>query len=75
MPNVADVIVVGFGPVGAVLAALLGRAGIQTVVIDKADDVYHANLRDLPRLYYDKDCQTAREVDPRSAPNLDPSIA
>ena len=41
MPNVADVIVVGFGPVGAVLAALLGRAGIQTVVIDKADDVYH----------------------------------
>jgi 2-polyprenyl-6-methoxyphenol hydroxylase-like FAD-dependent oxidoreductase len=29
MPNVADVIVVGFGPVGAVLAALLGRAGIQ----------------------------------------------
>src|SRR5262245_16107289 len=40
MPKVADVVVVGFGPVGAVLAALLGRAGIHTVVIDQADDIY-----------------------------------
>ncbi len=35
-----DVAIIGFGPAGAVLAALLGRAGIDTVVIDKADDIY-----------------------------------
>jgi 3-(3-hydroxy-phenyl)propionate hydroxylase len=40
MRGTADVAVVGFGPVGAVLAALLGRGGIRTVVIDKADDIY-----------------------------------
>lgn len=35
-----DVAVVGLGPVGAVLAALLGQVGIKTLVIDKLDDIY-----------------------------------
>ncbi|MDZ4081278.1 MULTISPECIES: bifunctional 3-(3-hydroxy-phenyl)propionate/3-hydroxycinnamic acid hydroxylase [Hydrocarboniphaga] len=34
-----DVLVVGYGPVGAALAALLGRYGVSTLVIDKAADI------------------------------------
>jgi 3-(3-hydroxy-phenyl)propionate hydroxylase len=40
MHEVVDVAIVGLGPVGAVLAALLGRAGIRTSVIDKSDDIF-----------------------------------
>jgi 3-(3-hydroxy-phenyl)propionate hydroxylase len=35
-----DVAIVGFGPVGAVLACLLGQAGLDTVVIDQAETIY-----------------------------------
>jgi 3-(3-hydroxy-phenyl)propionate hydroxylase len=35
-----DVAIVGFGPVGAVAANLLGQAGIDAVVIDKTDEVF-----------------------------------
>jgi 3-(3-hydroxy-phenyl)propionate hydroxylase len=35
-----DVAVVGFGPSGAVAAALLGQAGLRTLVIDRTDEVY-----------------------------------
>jgi 3-(3-hydroxy-phenyl)propionate hydroxylase len=35
-----DVVVVGFGPSGAVAAALLGQAGIRTLVVDRSHDVY-----------------------------------
>lgn len=34
-----DVLVVGYGPVGAALAALLGRYGVRTLVVDKAPDI------------------------------------
>lgn len=34
-----EVLIVGCGPVGATLAALLGRYGINTLVIDKAPDI------------------------------------
>jgi 3-(3-hydroxy-phenyl)propionate hydroxylase len=37
-----DVLVVGLGPVGAAVANLLGRYGIRTLVIDKADGVFMA---------------------------------
>jgi 3-(3-hydroxy-phenyl)propionate hydroxylase len=35
-----DVAIVGFGPVGAVAACLLGQAGFKTVVIDKSEAIY-----------------------------------
>ncbi|MCP8467622.1 bifunctional 3-(3-hydroxy-phenyl)propionate/3-hydroxycinnamic acid hydroxylase [Pseudomonas sp. ZM23] len=38
-PESVDVLVVGNGPVGATLAALLGRYGVDTLVVDKAHDV------------------------------------
>jgi 2-polyprenyl-6-methoxyphenol hydroxylase-like FAD-dependent oxidoreductase len=43
MPD-ADVIVVGYGPVGMVTAALLGRAGQRVIVLER-----HAGLYNLPR--------------------------
>jgi 3-(3-hydroxy-phenyl)propionate hydroxylase len=41
---VHDVAIAGYGPVGAVLANLLGQAGLDVVVIEPTLDVYH-----LPR--------------------------
>jgi 3-(3-hydroxy-phenyl)propionate hydroxylase len=41
---VHDVAIVGYGPVGAVLANLLGQAGLDVVVVEPTLDVYH-----LPR--------------------------
>jgi 3-(3-hydroxy-phenyl)propionate hydroxylase len=35
-----DVAIVGFGPSGAVAAALLGKAGLRTLVVDRTDQVY-----------------------------------
>jgi 3-(3-hydroxy-phenyl)propionate hydroxylase len=35
-----DVVIVGFGPSGAVAAALLGQAGVRTLVVDRSIDVY-----------------------------------
>jgi len=40
----ADVAVVGFGPVGAVLAGLLGKRGLRVIVFDR-----HTGLYPLPR--------------------------
>ena len=40
MSRTVDVAIVGLGPTGAILSALLGRSKIQTVVIDKADDIF-----------------------------------
>lgn len=40
-PNRAvDVVIVGFGPVGAVLAGLLGRRGVNVVVLERDRDVF-----------------------------------
>jgi len=35
-----DVAIIGFGPSGAVAAALLGQAGVSTLVLDRSRDVY-----------------------------------
>lgn len=35
-----DVVVAGFGPSGAVAAALLGQAGVRTLVVDRSLEVY-----------------------------------
>jgi 3-(3-hydroxy-phenyl)propionate hydroxylase len=41
-----DVAVIGFGPVGATCANLLGKLGVRTLVVDKSRDVY-----DMPRAF------------------------
>ncbi|WP_426142808.1 bifunctional 3-(3-hydroxy-phenyl)propionate/3-hydroxycinnamic acid hydroxylase [Pseudomonas sp. DWP3-1-2] len=38
-PAAVDVLVIGNGPVGATIAALLGRYGVMTLVLDKVHDV------------------------------------
>ncbi len=38
--DVADVAIIGFGPSGAVAAALLGSAGLKVLVIEQSRDVY-----------------------------------
>lgn len=37
-----DVLIAGYGPVGAALAGLLGRCGVRTLVVDKATDIFAA---------------------------------
>jgi 3-(3-hydroxy-phenyl)propionate hydroxylase len=38
--EIFDIVIVGCGPVGAVGANLFGRAGLRTLVLEKAQDVY-----------------------------------
>jgi len=38
-PSAVDVLIVGYGPVGATLAALLGRYGITTLVLDRSHEI------------------------------------
>ena len=53
VPDRADVLIAGCGPVGAVLAIMLGMRGIRTVVIDKATEIFP-----LPRaIAFDSDAQ------------------
>ena len=42
-----DVAIVGFGPVGAVAAALLGQAGLRVHVCDRLPDVYEMPVHTL----------------------------
>lgn len=39
LPPSVDILVIGNGPVGATLSALLGRYGVATLVVDKAHDI------------------------------------
>ncbi len=39
MPSCIDVAIIGYGPVGAALSAYLGKLGINTLVVDKAQDI------------------------------------
>ncbi|MDP9971874.1 3-(3-hydroxy-phenyl)propionate hydroxylase [Variovorax paradoxus] len=45
-PEPVDVAVIGFGPVGATLAALLGQRGLRVAVFDKSTQIYP-----LPRAF------------------------
>src|SRR5581483_4204606 len=42
LPETVDVLIVGYGPVGAAMAGLLGRYGVRTLVVDKSPDVFTA---------------------------------
>ncbi|MFI5297619.1 MAG: bifunctional 3-(3-hydroxy-phenyl)propionate/3-hydroxycinnamic acid hydroxylase [Polyangiales bacterium] len=42
LPDEVDVVIVGYGPVGAAIAGLLGRYGVRTLVIDKLPDIWMA---------------------------------
>lgn len=42
MPSQVDILVVGLGPVGAMVANLLARHGVSVIAIDKAPDIYMA---------------------------------
>lgn len=42
LPARVDVLLAGFGPVGAAAANLLGRYGVRTLVIDKAPEIFMA---------------------------------
>ena len=39
LPDFVEVVVVGFGPVGATIANLLGQYGVRTLVVDRATDI------------------------------------
>ena len=41
-PSSIDVLLVGLGPVGAVIATLLGRQGVRVLAIDKSPDIFLA---------------------------------
>jgi len=42
IPSQVDVLVVGYGPVGAVIGCLLGRYGVRTLVIDRSPEIFVA---------------------------------
>ncbi|WP_428309183.1 bifunctional 3-(3-hydroxy-phenyl)propionate/3-hydroxycinnamic acid hydroxylase [Hydrocarboniphaga sp.] len=42
IPPAVDVLIVGYGPVGAAVTLLLGRYGVSTLVVDKASDILTA---------------------------------
>jgi 3-(3-hydroxy-phenyl)propionate hydroxylase len=39
LPAATDVLIVGYGPVGATVACLLGAYGVRTLVVDRAPDI------------------------------------
>ena len=53
-----DVIIVGYGPVGATLANLLGLRGVKTLVLEREQSAYH-----LPRaVHFDDECMRIFET-------------
>jgi 2-polyprenyl-6-methoxyphenol hydroxylase-like FAD-dependent oxidoreductase len=73
MTEIVDVIQVGYGPVGQVLASLLGSSGISVMVVEKHVDLYtvsragtldHEAMRILQRV------GIAHELEPKLSPTL-----
>src|SRR3569833_2005659 len=42
VPEITEVLLVGFGPAGAAIANLLGTYGVRTLVVDKAAQIFMA---------------------------------
>ena len=42
IPEQVEVLIVGYGPVGAAMACMLGRQGVRTLVIDRSPDIHMA---------------------------------
>jgi 3-(3-hydroxy-phenyl)propionate hydroxylase len=54
----ADVVIIGYGPVGATLANLLGQRGVRTLVLEREEAAYH-----LPRaVHFDDECMRVFET-------------
>jgi 3-(3-hydroxy-phenyl)propionate hydroxylase len=66
-----DIIIVGFGPVGAIAALCLGQAGIRTLVVDKSETIWQipravAIDHEIMRIF--QNLGVAEEVLPHTAP-------
>src|SRR5215472_2641684 len=67
-----DVLIIGYGPVGATLAALLTRHGLRVAVADQAADVYdkpRAITLDHEVMRVFQACGLAHEIAPLTAPH------
>ena len=73
MTEIVDVIQVGYGPVGQVLASLLGSSGFSVTIVEKHVDLYavsragtldHEAMRILQRV------GIAHELEPKLSPTL-----
>jgi len=67
-----DVLIVGYGPVGATLAALLARQGLSVAVIEQAAGVYdkpRAITLDHEVMRVFQACGVAHEIEPFTAPH------
>ncbi|HEU5272870.1 MAG TPA: bifunctional 3-(3-hydroxy-phenyl)propionate/3-hydroxycinnamic acid hydroxylase [Xanthobacteraceae bacterium] len=74
MPDLApyDVLIIGYGPVGATLAALLVRHGLRIAVADEAVEIYdkpRAITLDHEVMRVFQACGLAREIAPATAPH------
>lgn len=72
--KIYDALIVGLGPVGATLAALLGKAGLQVMVVEPSHDVYplpraaHVD-HEVMRIFQSLGLSTSIEQYMRPAPN------
>lgn len=67
-----DVLIVGYGPVGATLAALLARHGLSVAVVEQAAGIYdkpRAITLDHEVMRVFQACGVAHEVEPFTAPH------
>src|SRR5215831_6697984 len=71
-PTPYDVLIIGYGPVGATLAALLARHGLSVAVVEQAAGVYdkpRAITLDHEVMRVFQACGVAHEIEPFTAPH------